>query len=967
MKFSENRRQNSRFKQSSATLLIIVVCSILCISMVSAWEFDNVKNQKDITFDGKFVLGNKLLEKYKPIEIKNSFGLGKTLFEGYISQHDEICGIDCQSTIEINLHEDGILIDDIIFKTLQENESWIEQNIRSYQLTANGKPYTIGDEVEAGVYTINLEGEKKPTRTVDWVIKTNGEWLESWATWGTNTSTITQEDSEQCSASGENFNVLCHTYNVNGYSEQVRVRRKDGAISCSSTQIVINYNNGSSSSVGTPYSSTTTELNLTNPHRHELIDNIETRLRRNTGSGCGSDTVYLYNSSLWTDENDSQVILNSPTDNYISNTNLITFNATATVVGGATITNMSLWTNKTGSWALRNTTIIIGTTNTTTWTRTITDNIIWNVQACDSDGDCGFATSNYTLEIDTSEPIINITYPEITMGYGAIGENETFNWTATDANIDTCWYEYNNTNTTVTCGDNTTEFTLVYGFTNITFYANDSVGNENSITRSWTYIILENSQTYNSSTYESSEESFEINFIYDSSEWLDVSATLYYNETGYEGDESGSGDDLTFNASVVTPLVDSDTNITFYWTIALTNTTGTYYYNSSFYNVIIHSITDIVITDGACGAGMFAAINYTFMDERNLTSLNANIKYNFKFGIGDLTANLVSGTFTDISDFKICINETIDSYKLGYGEIEYDLTGYVSRRYYMFEKQSLSNSTTNNITIYQLESAEATSFLFEIKNTFLNPYVDKLIGLLRWYPQDDEYKVVELAKTDEDGKTLMKVEEENVDYRIGVYELDGSLIKLAEPVRMVCLIDPCTYSLTIISDEYVYFDIYGIESSLTFDEDNNRFVYIWNDPSQLTSSMRLLVVKESGFQDVVICNSTGFGYTGVLTCGVGTYTGTLAASAYRTASPETILASLRETIGTFLNNDFGLLAAWLLMLIAAFAGVWSPIAAIILSLPGLILAVIFGTINFTIFMGIVVLAGIIIHMIKKTR
>lgn len=479
--------------------------------------------------------------------------------------------------------------------------------------------------------------------------------------------------------------------------------------------------------------------------------------------------------------------------------------------------------------------------------------------------------------------------------------------------------------------------------------------------------VLENSQTYNSTTYESSIENFEINFTYDSSKWLDVSATLYYNGTGYEGDGAGSGDDLTFNTSVTIPSVDSDTNITFYWTIALINTTGTYYYNSTFYNQTILTFSDLEITDGACSAGNFAAVNYTFADERNLTSLNANIKYNFKFGIGDLTANVVSGTFTGISSFAICINQTMDSYKLGYGEIEYDLTGYVSRRYYMFEGQALSNSTTNNITIYQLESGKATSFLFEIKNTFLNPYVDKLVGLLRWYPQENEYKVVELAKTDEDGQSLMKVEVEDVDYRIGVYNLDGTLIKLAEPVRMACLIEPCTLTLTIISDDVSYFDAYGIESSLTFDEDNNRFVYIWNDPSQSTESMRLLVIKESGFQEVVICNSTGSGYTGVLTCNIGSYTGELTAKAFRTASPESILAIFSTRIGLALNNTFGLFAAWMLMLIAAFAGVWSPVAAIILSIPGLILAVIFGSINFTIFMGIVVLAGLIIHMIKKTR
>jgi len=104
-------------------LFIFLMLGILLISFVSAYNFDNVKYEKDKTFDGKEILGNNLLEKYKPIEIKNAFGLGETLFEGYISKHDETCWIDCSSTMEIKLNQDGVLIDDIIFKTLQEDNS----------------------------------------------------------------------------------------------------------------------------------------------------------------------------------------------------------------------------------------------------------------------------------------------------------------------------------------------------------------------------------------------------------------------------------------------------------------------------------------------------------------------------------------------------------------------------------------------------------------------------------------------------------------------------------------------------------------------------------------------------------------------------------------------------------------------------------------------------------------------------
>jgi len=42
----------------------------------------------------------------------------------------------------------------------------------------------MGEVVKAGTYGLRLEGEKKPSRTVDWIVKTNGVWTDEWAVWG---------------------------------------------------------------------------------------------------------------------------------------------------------------------------------------------------------------------------------------------------------------------------------------------------------------------------------------------------------------------------------------------------------------------------------------------------------------------------------------------------------------------------------------------------------------------------------------------------------------------------------------------------------------------------------------------------------------------------------------------------------------------------------------------------------------
>jgi len=94
----------------------------------------------------------------------------------------------------------------------------------------------------------------------------------------------------------------------------------------------------------------------------------------------------------------------------------------------------------------------------------------------------------------------------------------------------------------------------------------------------------------------------------------------------------------------------------------------------------------------------------------------------------------------------------------------------------------------------------------------------------------------------------MKVKVEDVDYRVGVYERDGTLIQLAAAVRMACLVNPCTYTLQVDSAETDFFSVYDVESTLVYDSDNSRFVFTWNDASQATDSMRLDVYKEQDYK-----------------------------------------------------------------------------------------------------------------------
>lgn len=414
-------------------LPIVLLGVILMINIVLALEFDNTKEVITLpkgtsyTLDKTTIAYNPLWEKYKPIEINNAFGLGEKLFAGVITEHTETCGIDCHSNIQIYLANKDVLIQDIRFYTINGKDK-IEQPIRSYQFyiktsekdievndyewtcTPTGKiningteeqtcenklvgthtekeplwiPYTIGEEVEAGTYEIKLEGQKKPTRDVDWQIKTNGVWTTDWAVWGIGNIYVLDNNNTMGGASSvtNSRGVLIE---VNQNFTLINVTRSSGSTPTTCYVAQTDFINiGTQVATGTFVGQNCpVNVNLTTTQRKYVIyansgggaynrENVPTGAVMYSNSyfnwsGGLDGTVFNVGNDLQNIKNltisnliGSSITLNSPINNYVSPSNSINFNCSATVVGGATLTNMSLWHNGTGTWTRNKTTSLL--------------------------------------------------------------------------------------------------------------------------------------------------------------------------------------------------------------------------------------------------------------------------------------------------------------------------------------------------------------------------------------------------------------------------------------------------------------------------------------------------------------------------------------------------------------------------------------------------------------------------------
>ena len=488
----------------------------------------------------------------------------------------------------------------------------------------------------------------------------------------------------------------------------------------------------------------------------------------------------------------------------------------------------------------------------------------------------------------------------------------------------------------------------------------------------WTTFIpfnitefVPNSVTFNSTTFETLNENFILNFSYDESLFTYSNSIFVYNGTTYP--TTLYGNNIIISNATAPQLAGN--KVFFYFNVSLTNSSGTFVYSSLVYNQSINRPTSL-LSSTSCSAGYSPSLIFTSLYEENLTAINlTRADFIFRYGFsGNPNLYTINGTLSNINNFSICINNSQAYYFLGYGEVDYYAQGSTPRKYYIFQNTRITNQSII-IPLYNIESTIAQDFTITAQTSNLVPYNNNYIGLLRWYPSINSYNVVEIGKTDTNGQTVLNVKTETADYRLALYSSDGTLIKLINSLRFVCQVSPCTYTINVNPFNIDLTTFTGIQKSLTWDSTTKRFTFVWNDPTQTSQTINLTVVKLSGNSTRILCSNSYSGYTGVLICDVSAYSGFLYATATRTASPTMVLAELSSQITTtFVNSGggtIGLLIGAILLILFALVGTIYPPLVVILGVLSLILLFLLGNITWVVFTAFGIIGGVVLHFLRR--
>ncbi len=560
------------------------------------------------------------------------------------------------------------------------------------------------------------------------------------------------------------------------------------------------------------------------------------------------------------------------------------------------------------------------------------------------------------FSVDATLPFINITSPRGDQGTFVSGINLTLAWNVIDTNLDTCWYEYESINTTVVCSANTTNFTVTdSAATSLIFYANDTVGNLNSSTTTWSYSFIENSVTFNGNVSETSSQFFEIN-LSTNLNVLSISAQLNYNGTNYTSIAS-CGDFCLVNNTFDIPLVLSGESALsdFFWNINIFNGTDSI-------NVITSTREQNVsrIHLETCdGTFTVQSLNFTASNERNLTRINPyqfDATFEQWLGSGSIRR---SNNFTNssITEKTLCISPSDQTYFID-AQIEYDEAGngttYIERNYF-FQNNTISN-VNQDISLYLLESSLATSFILFVQDDNLLPLEGQLVITERFYPGEDLFRIVQIGKTPTNGKTIGFFETEIVDYR---FIINSSGQTLLTTIQQKIIGETAPFTLTFTIGELTgapWSNLEGLNDltfDLDFDKSSNIITYTYVDTSGDFTLGTLVVerINSSFATNTIICNLNSSQSSATLVCNLtedsssGTYNAGGFVTRGTTESLVERIVFIIETI-TEVIGLYGVFLAFFLILIASFAFKFNEIAGIFMINATVIFVNIIGLVSF---------------------
>jgi hypothetical protein len=518
--------------------------------------------------------------------------------------------------------------------------------------------------------------------------------------------------------------------------------------------------------------------------------------------------------------------------------------------------------------------------------------------------------------------------------------NVSLNTTASDESLDSCWYNYNETNTTFTC--NTTQIINITtsGAQTIIYYANDTLGNEASETANfYVYHVTRNATATNPITEGGlSSHSFYLNMTDITN--FNSTAELFWNGTSYGlGTKTILNNNaLRFDKNLIVPSING-TSVNWTWVYNISGNPNVTNYN------LTGSQTYINVNISECGAGTYQILNYTLYDQdtRALGSTaNASIEVDLTLTsqANESLSWQYHSTKASSTSFLICLpNGALNNSAYNLDSVsKYSYQDHVVQYHYIENFNLTNESIPQLIKLYDLATAKSTSFLVNYQDENYIYVENAVIDVWRRYVGDGVFFSVEHGKTDASGQTRLHLVTEDIIYKFLVWQ-DGELVYTSPEYLALCQATPCQINLRKTTDES---EGLSERDNLLYDYDFNEttrtasFTFATKDNTQ--TEINMTIYSSNQYENDTACSATLTTSGGQIDC--------IIPFEFANTSYQTIITRDGQYFGTAFDSlapksmDIfgytGLILTAIAYLLLALMGISSGIATIIFGIIGLV-------------------------------
>lgn len=339
-------------------------------------------------------------------------------------------------------------------------------------------------------------------------------------------------------------------------------------------------------------------------------------------------------------------------------------------------------------------------------------------------------------------------------------------------------------------------------------------------------------------------------------------------------------------------------------------------------------------------------MNYTFRDLYSTNSINISI-YDDTTDVlvPNVTIELISDLYA--SNYTAPTGNTYIEFLTPEDYlIRYDADGYKENYYYF----NLTNGTSSILTLYLSNESDASEITATVYDNINNKLEGALIQVLKYDISTNSYNLVGMAKTNLAGEALLYLYKNTEFYKFYIYYPESTLRLETNPTYIFQ--DTINFQITISEGvAETFYDVDGIDVSLTFNNDTNNFRFSYSDTGNVADNYCLTTYRISSNTYEQLDNQCLTASSGTILLNVSAINGT-SYMAKATAEISGSYRQLSSLLKQFIDNNpagsMGIFATLFICIVLAFISIYSiSLACVITPLPIIINAAI-GLINLNI-------------------